>query len=332
MTIIGVIPASLLILGLSTSVSGVDERPARTSRASLRAAEDVKVTLLSTNLADGRGVVGEWGLSALVEVDGRCILFDTGRHPETVLRNAERLGIDLSCVTDVVLSHHHFDHTGGLITLQEEFRKRNPTAFQRVHVAQGIFLPRPSPAGDETNQMIETRERLEALGITFIEYSEPTEIFAGVWVTGPIQRTHPEKNYSGQAWVLLDGELVEDFLPESQGLTIITPQGHIVLLGCGHAGVVNTLEHIQASIDGLPVHSVIGGLHIYAADEATLGWTADKLVQIGVQHLIGAHCTGIEPLFRLRQAANFSRRTAVVGAVGASFVLGEGIRPGNIAM
>ena len=81
-----------------------------------------------------------------------------------------------------------------------------------------------------------------------------------------------------------------------------------------------------------PIHSVIGGLHIYAADEATLGWTADKLVQIGVQHLIGAHCTGIEPLFRLRQAANFSRRTAVVGAVGASFILGEGIRPGNIAM
>ena len=72
--------------------------------------DEVSVTILSSNLANG-ATIGEWGLSALVQADGQCLLFDAGRHPDTVLRNAEVLGVDLSCVTDVVLSHFHFDHT-----------------------------------------------------------------------------------------------------------------------------------------------------------------------------------------------------------------------------
>ena len=82
-------------------------------------AESVTVTILSSNLANG-ATVGEWGFSALVEVDGRCILFDAGRYPDTVLRNAKVLDVDLSCATDVVLSHFHFDHTTGLLPILED--------------------------------------------------------------------------------------------------------------------------------------------------------------------------------------------------------------------
>ena len=330
MTILKGLTTSLLILGLFASVTGVTQPAAQSQPSFLEVVQEVKVTLLSTNLADVPGV-GEWGLSALVEVDGRCILFDAGRYPDTVLRNARELNVDLSCVTDVVLSHHHGDHNGGLITLQEEFRKGNPTAFQRVHVAQGIFLSRPVPGGGERNGMIETREKLEASGIKFIEYSEPTEIFPGVWVTGPIERTHPETNYNTERELLLDGELVGDIIPESQGLSILTPRGHVVLLGCGHAGVINTLEHVQGAISAVPIHAVIGGSHLYAADEARLAWTAEKLASIGTENVIGAHCTGIEALFRLREGANLTRSTAVVGAVGASFTFGKCIDPGGLA-
>jgi 7,8-dihydropterin-6-yl-methyl-4-(beta-D-ribofuranosyl)aminobenzene 5'-phosphate synthase len=80
--------------------------------------KSLKITILSTMLAEEG--MGEWGFSALVEADGRRILFDTGLRPETVLQNARHLGIDLSGVTDVVLSHHHGDHTGGLLTLRRE--------------------------------------------------------------------------------------------------------------------------------------------------------------------------------------------------------------------
>lgn len=291
------------------------------------------VTILSSNLADG-ATIGEWGLSALVEVDGRCVLFDTGRNPDTVLKNAQALGVELACVRDVVLSHFHFDHTTGLLPLVQALRARNPDAI-RVHVAVGFFLPRrrPRTSGDQqTNQMIDLRDSLEAAGVVFVEHTGPAEIAPSVWVTGPVERRHPERNYGAGTQVLVDGEWIEDTVPDSQGLTVLTPRGHIVLLGCGHSGTVNALDHIRATIADAPIHALMGGLHLFAASDETLGWTADKLREIGVQHLMAGHCTGIEPLFRLRVGLNLTRRTAVVGSVGSRFVYGEGIRPGAISM
>jgi 7,8-dihydropterin-6-yl-methyl-4-(beta-D-ribofuranosyl)aminobenzene 5'-phosphate synthase len=307
------------------------DRPAPSAE---HVAEAVEVTILSSNLANG-ATVGEWGLSAFVEVDGRCVLFDAGRHPDTVLRNIRELDIDLSCVTDVVLSHFHFDHTTGLMPLLQALRTQNSAAIRRVHVARGFFLPRrmPSKSGEaERNQMIALRDTFEAAGVEFIEHDGPAEILPAVWVTGPVKRRHPEKNYPSTMQVRIDGDWVEDYVPDSQALTIVTSRGHIVLLGCGHSGVVNAIDHIRATIRDQPVHALMGGLHLYAANDETLGWTADQLRRIGVENLMAGHCTGIEPLIRLRAGLNLNRRTAVVGAVGSRFVLGEGIFPTAIAM
>ena len=291
------------------------------------------VTILSSNLADG-ATVGEWGFSAFVEVDGRCVLFDAGRHPDTVLRNAEALGVDLSCVTDVVLSHFHFDHTTGLVPLLEDLRAKSPEAMRRIHVAKGFFLSRrvPSATGDEErNEMIAMRETLQAAGAEFIDHAEPTEISPAIWVTGPVERRHPEQNYPQQVRVNIVGEWVEDYVPDSQGLTIVTENGPIVLLGCGHSGAVNLLEQVRRSIQDQSIHALMGGMHLFAADDQTLGWTTDRLREIGLLHLMAGHCTGIEPLMRLRTGLNLSRETAVVGAVGSRFVYGEGIDPTAIA-
>lgn len=296
-------------------------------------AESVSVTILSSNLANG-ATVGEWGFSALVEVDDRCVLFDAGRHPDTVLRNAAALGVDLSCATDVVLSHFHFDHTTGLVPLLEDVRAKNPDAMRRIHVAKGHFLSRriPSVSGDEEwNPMLEMREILEAAGVEFIEYAEPTEISPAVWVSGPVERRHPEKNYPTHVRVHVDGEWVEDPVPDSQGLSIVTDAGPIVLLGCGHSGAVNLLEQVQRSIQDRPIQALMGGMHLFNADDATLEWTAERLRSIGLEHLMAGHCTGIEPLIRLREGLNLTRKTAVVGAVGSRFVYGEGIHPTAIA-
>ena len=99
----------------------------------------LEVVVLSTMLADRAGV-GEWGFSALVETSGHRILFDTGARPETVLQNARELKIDLSGVTEVILSHHHGDHVGGLLTLRRELAKQNPGALKKAFVGAGIFL------------------------------------------------------------------------------------------------------------------------------------------------------------------------------------------------
>jgi len=297
-------------------------------------AVDVKVTVLSSNLANG-ATVGEWGLSALVEVDGNCILFDAGRYPDTVIRNAAVLNVDLSCVSDVVFSHFHFDHTTGLLPLLDNLREINPDAIQRIHVAAGFFSSRRRANSDsdaESNQMIALRDSIEAQGVEFLIHAEATEIFPAVWVSGPVERRHLEQNYSANLNVAMDGEWVRDFVPESQALVVRTDEGPIVLLGCGHSGVVNALEHIQDTIQDEAVHALMGGLHLFAASDETLEWTAARLLEIGVENLMAGHCTGIEPLMRLRAGLNLDRSTAVVGAVGSSFVLGEGIHPTVIAM
>ncbi len=323
----------LLALGIVVT-SGIAEGAQDAQTLERAVAEDARVTILSSNLANG-ATVGEWGLAALVEVDGRCVLFDTGRYPDTVIRNARELDIDLSCVTDVVLSHYHFDHTSGLLPLIRELRPSNPGAIRRVHVAAGHFLPRrvPVETGEaERNQMIMVRAELEAAGVEVVEHAGPAEILPAVWVTGPIERRHAERNYNPASRVLIDGEWVEDHVPDSQSLTVVTDEGHIVVMGCGHSGVVNALEQIQASIAEVPVHALMGGLHLYAVSDEVLGWTADRLREIGVEHLMAGHCTGIEPLMRLRAGLNLTRRTAVVGAVGSRFVYTEGIMPTVIAM
>jgi 7,8-dihydropterin-6-yl-methyl-4-(beta-D-ribofuranosyl)aminobenzene 5'-phosphate synthase len=286
----------------------------------------MKVTLLSTMLADEG--IGEWGFSALVEAGGRKILFDTGARPRTVLENAKELKIDLSDVQDVVLSHFHDDHTTGLMTLRREFAKANPAAFSRVHIAPGIFLER---RGNDHNPMIAMKAEYEATGGKFIEHSKPDEIFPGVWLTGPIPRAYPEKNYPGGIEVRKDGAWVEDNLPEDMSLIFNTDHGLVLLAGCGHAGLINTLQYARQFLRPAPLDAAIGGFHLFSAKNETLDWTAGKLKEYKTAQILGAHCTGIESVYYLRQKLGLNRHTCIVGTVGAIFNLQDGIRTGAIA-
>jgi len=289
----------------------------------------LKITLLSTMLADDG--IGEWGFAALVEADGQKILFDTGARPRTVLENARELKIDLAQVPMVVLSHNHADHTGGLLTLRRELQATNPAALSRVHVGRGLFWSRPTADGGDSNLPLKTRADYEAAGLTFVEHEKPAQILPGVWVTGPVPRVHPERNWSGRGRVKGPEGVVEDTIPEDQSLVVDTDRGLVVLSGCGHAGVVNTAEYARKLVREAPLHALLGGLHLFPLDGERLDWTADKLKAFGIESFLGAHCTGIEAVYHVRGRAGLTRKSCVVGAVGATFVLGEGIDPRDLA-
>ena len=289
----------------------------------------LEIKILSTMLADEG--FGEWGFAALVEVDGRRILFDTGAHDDTVQRNLKEMGLDLSDVEVVILSHNHDDHTAGLLTLRRQFAAKSAKALGTVYAGSGIFLPRISANGQLSDRMAEVKRAYEATGGTVIEVSKPTEILPGVWLTGPVPRVHPERNWSSVGKVRTAKGDIEDTVPEDMTLVIQTAQGPVYLFGCGHAGVINTLEHARKTIDPAPVKAVIGGLHLFAADEKHLAWTAGQLKAFGVQQMLGAHCTGIESVYRIRDLVGLTRQTCMVGAVGASYSLAQGILPGRIA-
>lgn len=292
----------------------------------LHEVHSLKITILSTMLADDG--IGEWGFAALVEADGHKILFDTGARPATVLENARELKINLADVQDVILSHFHGDHTTGLMTLRREFARSNPAALSRVHVAKGILFER---RGRMPNPMMAMKKEYEATGGAFIEHDTASELFPGTWLTGPVPRPNPEKNYPSGTEVRIDNAWVEDNVPDDQSLVFNTAKGLVLLSGCGHSGIVNTLQYARTIVRPAPVDAAIGGFHLFAANDQTLAWTASKLKEYQTAHLLGAHCTGIESVYRLRELLGLTRQTCLVGTIGAVYDLDSGIRTGPIA-
>jgi len=125
--------------------------------------------------------------------------------------------------------------------------------------------------------------------------------------------------------------LIEDNLPEDSSLVIVTDEGLVVVSGCGHAGIINTAEYATEITAVNQLHASIGGFHLFNATDKTLAWTGKKLKVLGIDHLHGGHCTGIEAVFQLRESSGLDRKHAVVSAVGSSFELGKGINPLGLA-
>ena len=217
------------------------------------------------------------------------------------------------------------------MTLRRELSRENPTALSRAHVAPGIFYSRPDGHGGEDNTTIAARREYEALGGVIVEHTKPAELFPGVWLTGPVPRVYPERNWSVTGKVDTPAGLVEDTIPEDQALIFDTDRGLVMLSGCGHAGIVNILDYARHIVRPAPIYAAIGGFHLFAADDAKLDWTAGKLHEMGIQNLLGAHCTGLHTVYYLKEKLGLPRQACLVGAVGAVFTLDKGIAPGRLA-
>ncbi|HLK22587.1 MAG TPA: MBL fold metallo-hydrolase [Bryobacteraceae bacterium] len=292
--------------------------------------KSLRIQVLSTMLTADDGI-GEWGFAAVVEADGHRILFDTGARPDTVLNNAKELKVDLTNIHDVILSHHHLDHTGGLITLRHALQEKNPAALSQAYVGKGIFTVRQTAAGKPFELFAGVRRDYEASSGKFIEIDHPTEVWNGIWLTGPVPRKYPERNWSGTRQIQTPEGWKEDNLPEDMSLVINTARGLVVLSGCGHSGVINTLDYSREKIRTAPIYAAIGGFHLYQLDDERLRWTAGKLKEFGIGNFLGAHCTGIEAVYKIRELTGLDRKRCAVGSVGAVFDLEKGMDPGSIA-
>ena len=290
---------------------------------------NAKITILSTMVAD-YDYLGEWGFAALVESDGNKILFDTGFRENTVLENAASLNIDLSMVEHVLLSHNHSDHTGGLKTLRKKLMILNPNAMKYVHVGKGIFMDRWSNKKNR-NSFKTHKEELENLGIEFIYHEKPEEIFPNVWTTGIVPRNHNEKNWSGYREMVIDGKKVEDNIPEDQSLIINTKKGLVLVSGCGHAGIVNTLEYASKLFGNKSdIYTALGGFHLFNKNDNDIDWTAKYMRKYRVKYFLGAHCTGINAVYSIREKNKMNRSDCAVAAVGSYFDYEKGMYAGRI--
>ena len=290
----------------------------------------LNVVVLSTMLADTKGI-GEWGFAALVEADGHRLLFDTWSPPRNRLEQCPELGIKLADVTDVVLSHHHGDHTGGLMHPRRELARRIPRRCC-VYVVLGplpqLFL---ADDGSESNEAVGFKEPYEATGGRFVEVGKPISLFECVWSTGPVPRTHPERNWSGRTKVKSAAAAVEDTIPEDMSLVLDTDRGRWSLRLRTRGGDQGTAGNTRKTVREAPALAALGGFHLFPADAATLDWTAGKLRDLRVGQIRRPTARGSRPSTSSASGSDSICGTRVVGAVAAGFDLIEGIRPGTIA-
>jgi 7,8-dihydropterin-6-yl-methyl-4-(beta-D-ribofuranosyl)aminobenzene 5'-phosphate synthase len=257
----------------------------------------VTITTLVENTSGLPLVVGEWGQSILVEADGKKILFDTG-PTGTVLKNAAALGIDLSTIDKIVLSHGHYDHTGGLLDVLIKLKEsgKHPDGIEIIGHPD-IFSPKHFYIKDFIERSVGIpfkREDLEALGARFNLGMEPVKISEKMLTTGEITVTEAYEKIDKDLHTKVDGALVPDKLADDLGIIIKSEQGLIVLLGCGHRGIVNTLKHVQKITGISRIYAVIGGTHLISADAEQMQKTVEALKGFNIVRLGVSHCTGLK--------------------------------------
>jgi 7,8-dihydropterin-6-yl-methyl-4-(beta-D-ribofuranosyl)aminobenzene 5'-phosphate synthase len=247
-----------------------------------------RLIVLADNTVSTRGLLAEHGLAYWIEVGARRILFDTGQG--LVLRaNATALGIDLQAVETVVLSHGHYDHTGGLAAVLGQ-----APCHVTVHAHPDALLPKFKREQAGARAIGIPPPSLTALSgphCRTLLSREPVEVAPGVYATGEIPRRHPDEPALESFCLDPEGRRADPLL-DDQALFIATDQGTVVLLGCAHAGVINTLDRVVALTDDRPLLAVIGGLHLRSATSDRLAWTVDALRRFHIAKLYPAHCTG----------------------------------------
>lgn len=258
---------------------------------------DLRITTLSENTAN-YGFLAEWGLSVLIEADGLAVLMDTGLSFSAV-HNAHLMGVDLGAIDKIVLSHGHVDHTGGL---REVLRRRGEVeVVAHPDVLAPKYVRRDGRSGEQYCGMPFSREELEGLGARFNLGADPVRITDRVMTTGEIPMITDYEEIEDNLLAREGGALRPDRLADDLALIIDTDFGLVVILGCAHRGIVNTLRHAQMLTGKELVYAAIGGTHLFRASDERIERTIIDLKEMGIQRLGVSHCTGFRPSARLAQ-------------------------------
>jgi 7,8-dihydropterin-6-yl-methyl-4-(beta-D-ribofuranosyl)aminobenzene 5'-phosphate synthase len=259
-------------------------------------------TLVENTPGEHLGLKNEHGISFCIQRDGRTVLFDVGQTG-AFLQNAELLRIDLSRVDHVVLSHGHYDHSGGLPALAEKTIRFN------LHFGPGFFLPKYGKINNSYEYLGNSFDEdfLAEKGIPFQTESEPVkEILPGIFVFSSFPRVHEDEKISPRFQIRKNGIFAQDPFDDEIAMGVDTKQGLVVLLGCSHPGMKNMIDAAAARLHK-PVYAVYGGTHLVEASPESLELSV-RYLKMNVLGVIGmSHCTGETATDRLKTDSLYVR-------------------------
>ncbi len=246
----------------------------------------MRISVLINNCVHRPGLKAEHGLSLWLEEGGRYYLFDTGASG-LVVDNAAVLGISLEKAEAIILSHGHYDHTGGLHRVLDRIN-RPITVFAHPGIWQ-----KKGYLGEKIRD-IGLPFKKEELNLAKFDYStQPKRIAPNMWLTGEIPRETEFEEVEPSLVQLVDGNWVPDPILDDQALIIDTAQGIIVITGCAHSGIINTINYALHIANTKKLYAVIGGFHLWHASQRQLELTISALKELDPAYIITGHCTGL---------------------------------------
>jgi 7,8-dihydropterin-6-yl-methyl-4-(beta-D-ribofuranosyl)aminobenzene 5'-phosphate synthase len=236
---------------------------------------------------------------------------DAGPPPDVALSNLDQLKVDIRNLDAIIISHGHYDHAGGLLEILRRIYRPTPVV---VHPA--AFNPKFSLAPNLKSIGLDfdrTSVR-DAHGIlVFARNSVP--VATGVITTGEISRETNFEKVEG-FWTIMDQHFVQDQMADDQALLInLREKGLVIVAGCGHSGVINTVRHAQRMVGTEKIHAIMGGCHLENADEKRIQATVDELLRIQPDLLFPCHCTGPKAIHKFLDAFGERCKTTRTGDV-----------------
>jgi len=288
----------------------------------------LKITTLGENIAYGK-CLGQWGLSFLVElVDAKDrkkkIVFDTGISKKALLHNIRELKVDLGDVESIILSHGHLDHSAATVEVVKA------AGNVKIYAHPHAFLPRIYEGKNGKRRQIgvpkkEGLDDIEKVGGKILLRKEPSEVAAGVWTTGQIERVTTFEcafplSEGEKVIIVIDGDEVDDRILDDQALWMNVKRiGPVVITGCAHAGPVNTLLQVQRIGNFKQIYGLVGGTHLVDRSDEYLQQTVSEFRKCGLKLISPCHCTGFKATTNLWHTfpqafvLNFSGRVIEAG-------------------
>ena len=256
----------------------------------------VDSSLVKSELKSKHGLA--FFIQAKIDDKEVTIIMDTGPSSDQLLHNADKMGINLQKTDIVTLSHGHYDHTGGLIGTLKKIKKRVLViAYPKIFDPKLKIMPHLKFIGTPCKP-----SDIESAGGVPLLTIDPVKIVNGITTTGEVQRTTAFERIGGFLTVH-NRRLIEDIMLDDQGLIInLESKGLVVIAGCAHSGIINTIKHAQNITEINRVYAVLGGFHLINADDERIQATVDELKKLDPKFIGPCHCTGTKATKKIAEA------------------------------